>query len=85
MGDTSLGFGGVVCLANSGTRMVMSWKGHSTEDSGVDLIRDYETGDRVIELAEINHVSGRTIYTWLDRHAAEVIAGLADGNPGLWG
>lgn len=47
-------------------------------DLRVDLIRDFAAGYSVTELADIYHVSRRTVYKWIDRHAAHGIEGLAD-------
>lgn len=56
----------------------MPWMENRTMDLHVDLIRDYAAGYSVTELADIYHVSRRTVYKWIDRHAAEGVAGLAD-------
>lgn len=58
--------------------MVMPWKENSTMDLRAHLIRDFETGYSATELAGIYQVSRRTVYKWIDRHAAEGVAGLAD-------
>jgi predicted transcriptional regulator len=60
--------------------MVMPCKENTTMDLRVDLIRDYETGYSVTELADIYHVSRRTIYKCPDRPPV-VLAGLASDDP----
>jgi putative transposase len=56
----------------------MPWKESNTMDLRVRLIQDYEDGYSVSALAEIYEVSRNTVYKWLERHAAEGAAGLAD-------
>jgi len=47
-------------------------------DLRVQLIRDYEDGQSVSELAEIYEVSRKTIYKWKARYDALGVAGLAN-------
>lgn len=47
-------------------------------DLRVQLIQDYQEGHSVASLAEIYGVARKTIYKWLERHAVEGVAGLAD-------
>jgi putative transposase len=58
----------------------MPWKESKSMDLRVQLIHDCEEGHSISELAEVYEVSRKTIYKWLDRHAAEGVAGLADRN-----
>jgi transposase InsO family protein len=44
----------------------------------VELIREYHDGESIVSLAESYGVSRKTIYKWIDRHAAEGTAGLED-------
>lgn len=44
----------------------------------VELIREHNDGESIISLAESYGVSRKTIYKWIDRHAAEGVAGLQD-------
>lgn len=44
----------------------------------VELIRQWKDGESIISLAESYGVSRKTIYKWIDRHAAEGVAGLQD-------
>jgi putative transposase len=56
----------------------MPWKESNTMDLRVRLIQDYREGHSISALAEIYEVSRNTVYKWLQRHAAEGAAGLAD-------
>jgi putative transposase len=56
----------------------MPWKENRTMDLRVQLIEDYNEGESIAALGEIYSVSRKTIYKWLERHAAEGVAGLAD-------
>jgi putative transposase len=56
----------------------MPWKESKTMDLRVQLIHDYDQGHSISALAEMYEVSRKTIYKWLERHAAEGVAGLAD-------
>ena len=47
-------------------------------DLRVQLMQDHDDGESVAALAEIYGISRKTIYKWLDRHASEGVAGLAD-------
>jgi len=47
-------------------------------DLRVQLINDYNEGESISSLAEMYGVARKTIYKWLERHAAEGVAGLAD-------
>ncbi len=47
-------------------------------DLRVQLIREYEDGETIARLSAIYNVARKTIYKWLERHAAEGVAGLAD-------
>jgi putative transposase len=47
-------------------------------DLRVQLIQDYHDGESISSLAEIYGIARKTIYKWLDRHASEGAAGLAD-------
>jgi putative transposase len=44
----------------------------------IELIRLHDDGESIVSLAETYGVSRKTIYKWIDRHAAEGAAGLAD-------
>lgn len=44
----------------------------------VELIREWKDGESIVSLAETYGVSRKTIYKWIDRHAAEGPAGLQD-------
>ena len=44
----------------------------------VELIREYHDGESIVSRAESYGVSRKTIYKWIDRHAAEGTAGLED-------
>jgi putative transposase len=44
----------------------------------VELIREWNDGESIVSLAESYRVSRKTIYKWIDRHAAEGTAGLED-------
>src|ERR1700678_4659709 len=56
----------------------MPWKENRTMDLCVQLVEDYYAGESIAALAWIYEVSCKTVYQWLDRHAAGGIAGLAD-------
>jgi transposase InsO family protein len=56
----------------------MPWKESKSMDLRVQLIQDYLEGESITELGEIYGVSRKTIYKWLERHAAAGVAGLAD-------
>jgi putative transposase len=56
----------------------MPWKESKTMDLRVQLIQDYEEGESISALAEIYGVARKTIYKWLERHAAAGVAGLAE-------
>ena len=47
-------------------------------DQRVQLIRDYEGGESISALAEVYGIARKTVYKWLQRHASEGVAGLAD-------
>jgi putative transposase len=47
-------------------------------DLRVQLIEDYAQGHSIAALAEMYGVARKTIYKWLERHAGEGAAGLAD-------
>jgi putative transposase len=44
----------------------------------VELIRLHDDGESIVSLADSYGVSRKTIYKWIDRHAAEGTAGLED-------
>jgi len=44
----------------------------------VELIREYNDGERIVSLAEHYGVSQKTIYKWIERYAIQRIAGLED-------
>jgi len=44
----------------------------------VELIREWKEGESISSLAEAYRVSRKTIYKWIERHADEGVAGLAD-------
>jgi putative transposase len=56
----------------------MPWKESHTMDLRVQLIQDYSEGYSISALAEMYAVSRNTVYKWLERHASEGVAGLAD-------
>ncbi len=47
-------------------------------DLRIQLIQDYDQGHSIAALAEIYAVARKTIYKWLERHAEQGAAGLAD-------
>jgi len=47
-------------------------------DQRVRLIQDYEGGESITALAEVYGIARKTVYKWLERHASEGVAGLAD-------
>jgi putative transposase len=44
----------------------------------VELIREWKDGESIVSLAESYGVTRKTIYKWIERHAAEGVAGLQD-------
>jgi putative transposase len=56
----------------------MPWKENKSMDLRVQLIQEYREGESISELSEVYGVSRKTIYKWLERHAAGGAAGLAD-------
>ena len=57
----------------------MPWLEMSPMEERVDLVREYASGwFTMTELAAQYGISRKTGYKWLDRHAAEGLAGLAD-------
>jgi putative transposase len=44
----------------------------------VELIREWNDGESIVALADSYGVSRKTIYKWIERHAAEGTAGLED-------
>jgi len=44
----------------------------------IELIREWNDGESIVSLAETYGVSRKTIYKWIERHAAEGAAGLQD-------
>jgi putative transposase len=57
----------------------MPWKENKSMDLRVQLIQEYREGESISELSEVYGVSRKTIYKWLERHAAAGgAAGLAD-------
>jgi transposase len=56
----------------------MPWKENRTMDLRVQLIQDHQEGYSIAALAERYSLARKTIYKWLERHAAEGVAGLAD-------
>ena len=44
----------------------------------VELIREWNGGESIASLAEIYGIARKTIYKWIERHAAEGTAGLQD-------
>jgi putative transposase len=44
----------------------------------IELIREWNDGESIVSLAESYGVSRKTIYKWIDRHAAAGAAGLED-------
>jgi transposase InsO family protein len=44
----------------------------------VELIREWNDGESIVSLADSYGVSRKTIYKWIERHAAEGTAGLED-------
>jgi putative transposase len=47
-------------------------------DVRVQLLQEYNEGESIAALAEVYGVARKTIYKWLERYAAEGVAGLAD-------
>jgi putative transposase len=58
----------------------MPWKDLRVERQRLLLVKDYEEGASISELAGIYEVSRKTIYKWLDRHEEQGVAGLADAS-----
>lgn len=56
----------------------MPWKESNTMDLRVQLIQDHDEGQSISELADLYELSRKTVYKWLERHAAEGVAGLAN-------
>jgi transposase InsO family protein len=56
----------------------MPWKESKPMDQRVQLIQDYQEGESIAALAEMNHVSRKTVYKWLRRYESEGMAGLVD-------
>jgi len=57
----------------------MPWPETSPMEERIDLVREYASGlFTMTELAAQYGISRKTGYKWLDRHAAEGLAGLAD-------
>ena len=56
----------------------MPWKESNTMDLRVQLIQDHEEGQSISELADLYELSSKTVYKWLERHAEEGVAGLAN-------
>jgi transposase InsO family protein len=56
----------------------MPWKEIRVEEQRLLVIQDRREGMSISELAEINGVSRKTIYKWLDRYEQSGLEGLAD-------
>jgi putative transposase len=56
----------------------MPWKESNTMDLRVQLIQDHDEGHSISELADLYELSRKTVYKWLERHATEGVAGLAN-------
>src|SRR5271154_5457016 len=56
----------------------MPWKDDGPMEQRIELIREWNDGESIVCLAENYGVSRKTIYKWIDRHAAEGAAGLQD-------
>jgi putative transposase len=56
----------------------MPWKELRVEQQRLFVVQEYEEGASISELAEINGVSRKTIYKWLDRHEEQGVTGLGD-------
>ena len=56
----------------------MLWKESRVMDIRVQWIEEYQEGESVTALAETYGIARKTIYKWLERYAAEGVAGLAD-------
>ena len=44
----------------------------------VELIREWKQGESITALAEAYGVARKTVYKWIERHASEGTAGLAE-------
>jgi putative transposase len=56
----------------------MPWKENGPMDQRVELIREWTDGESIAALAEAYGVARKTVYKWIERHAAEGAAGLRD-------
>ena len=56
----------------------MPWKEDGPMEQRIELLREWSQGASITALAEIYSISRNTIYKWIERHAAEGVAGLAD-------
>jgi putative transposase len=56
----------------------MPWKDDGPMEQRVELISQWKEGESIVSLADSYGVSRKTIYKWIERHAAEGAAGLED-------
>ena len=56
----------------------MPWKDDGPMERRVELIREWKQGESIRALAEAYGVARKTVYKWIERHASEGTAGLAD-------
>jgi transposase InsO family protein len=56
----------------------MPWQENRVEEQRLVVVKDREDGLSISELAEINGVSRKTIYKWLERYEGQGLEGLSD-------
>jgi transposase InsO family protein len=56
----------------------MPWQENRVEEQRLAVVKDREDGLSISELAEINGVSRKTIYKWLERYEGQGLEGLSD-------
>jgi putative transposase len=56
----------------------MPWKENRTMDLRIQLIEEHREGHSIAALAEMYEIARKTIYKWMERHAAAGVAGLGD-------
>jgi putative transposase len=56
----------------------MPWQENRVEEQRLTVVKDREDGLSISELAEINGVSRKTIYKWLERYEGQGLEGLSD-------
>jgi transposase InsO family protein len=58
----------------------MPWQEIRVEEQRVSVVQGHREGMSISELAEINDVSRKTIYKWLERYQEQGLEGLKDGS-----